>query len=473
MGVSPARGCGMAEGRRERRPVPEGKRIPFSADYLTVPADGTPAFLRFDDPDGGYRRPGAGPCRLRVVVALDVRENRKIEVVVHGDSLPAGTFDIRFAYALQPFDLPLDEETARAILDRGLSLRMISGEEDTALFAELGDGFLCPRLLFDRDYADPGREFSERLYSVASIQPFGWMEGCVLDGMNAARGRGDPRALPAIRLHLEKYFREGKLSYEDPRSYARDGEVYGIEGGLPFAVMAILGREAAPGAADAVAAFRRFIAGFRGNALIADEEFVSAEGSYTIAYPLAALAAAAGDRDAAETAIRELLERKRLLRDGGDLYLRSGGGGERTFRNWGRAYAWYLLGLAQSLGSLKAGGLPFPEELVRELRTVAEIAAERLTPEGLSHVFLGESDTGAETSASAGIAAAFALGSRRGFLDESFRGRAERTRRSLAAWLTPDGMLAGVSQSNKDGESLQRSGYRVISQMAMGLMANI
>ena len=40
---------------------------------------------------------------------------------------------------------------------------------------------------------------------------------------------------------------------------------------------------------------------------------------------LLALAAAAGDRDAAETAIRELLERKRLLRDGGDLYLRSGG----------------------------------------------------------------------------------------------------------------------------------------------------
>ncbi|WP_437206165.1 hypothetical protein [Planctomicrobium sp. SH664] len=39
--------------------------------------------------------------------------------------------------------------------------------------------------------------------------------------------------------------------------------------------------------------------------------------------------------------------------------------------------------------------------------------------------------------------------------------------------LTPDGFLQGASQSNKGGEDLQRSEYRVIYQMGMGLMAQL
>lgn len=441
---------------------------------ITVPADGTPARLAFGGPDVGPRGKDPGPARLRIVIAADVRENRKIEVRTEGSAI--GVFDIRFAYIFQPFDLSVDGNTAMDLLDHGAELRMIEGEVDTVLFAESGDEFLQPRLFYDRDYADPEQEFYRRLYSAASIQPFGWMEGCVLDGMLTAHRRGDRRALPAIRLHLGNYIRRGRLVYEDPRGVMREGDVYGIEGCLPFAIMAILSREGVSGTAEAVAAFLRFIEGFRGSTLITDAEFVSAEGSYTIAYPLAALAASTGDRSMAETAVRELLERKRLLRDGRVLYLRAGGcmdTGERTFRNWGRAYAWYLLGLVQTLGRLKAVNLPFPDELVRELRTVAETSAERFTPEGLCHAFLGESETGEETSAAAGIAAAYALGSHYGFLDASFRERAERTRRSLIPWLTADGMLGGISQSNRDGERLQRSGYRVISQMGMGLMAHL
>lgn len=40
-------------------------------------------------------------------------------------------------------------------------------------------------------------------------------------------------------------------------------------------------------------------------------------------------------------------------------------------------------------------------------------------------------------------------------------------------YLTPDGMLTGVAQSNRGGISLQQSDYRVISQMGMGLMAQL
>ncbi|WP_165452360.1 hypothetical protein [Paenibacillus thalictri] len=36
-----------------------------------------------------------------------------------------------------------------------------------------------------------------------------------------------------------------------------------------------------------------------------------------------------------------------------------------------------------------------------------------------------------------------------------------------------DGLLGGVSQTNQSGEEIQRSGYRVLFQMGMGLMAQL
>lgn len=62
---------------------------------------------------------------------------------------------------------------------------------------------------------------------------------------------------------------------------------------------------------------------------------------------------------------------------------------------------------------------------------------------------------------------------RLGVLPEEYRVTIANIRAALLENLTPDGMLGGVSQSNKGGEALQRSGYRVISQMSMGLLANI
>lgn len=78
-----------------------------------------------------------------------------------------------------------------------------------------------------------------------------------------------------------------------------------------------------------------------------------------------------------------------------------------------------------------------------------------------------------DTGGSAGIAAAFALGAREGWLETEFRQSAEQTLTGLQTWLSPDGFLGGVSQSNKGGEALQRGNYRVIYQMAMGLMAQL
>ena len=56
---------------------------------------------------------------------------------------------------------------------------------------------------------------------------------------------------------------------------------------------------------------------------------------------------------------------------------------------------------------------------------------------------------------------------------EEYLKAAQKTFQGLKNHLTPDGFLTGVAQSNRGGQSLQQSDYRVISQMGMGLMAQL
>jgi unsaturated rhamnogalacturonyl hydrolase len=58
-------------------------------------------------------------------------------------------------------------------------------------------------------------------------------------------------------------------------------------------------------------------------------------------------------------------------------------------------------------------------------------------------------------------------------LPEAMRDAAHRAYEGLLPHVRPDGLLGGVAQSNRNGEELQRSGYRVLSQMAMGLMGQL
>ena len=60
-----------------------------------------------------------------------------------------------------------------------------------------------------------------------------------------------------------------------------------------------------------------------------------------------------------------------------------------------------------------------------------------------------------------------------GWLDDGMRAAAVKCLAGLKPYLTPDGFLGGASQSNKGGPGLQRSDYRVIYQMGMGLMAQL
>lgn len=80
-----------------------------------------------------------------------------------------------------------------------------------------------------------------------------------------------------------------------------------------------------------------------------------------------------------------------------------------------------------------------------------------------------------ESSGTAGIAAAFALGAESGLLDSSYMARAEKA----IEWfmspqnIEPDGFSKNVTQSNRIGDAFQRSGYRVIMPISSGSRAHV
>ncbi len=152
----------------------------------------------------------------------------------------------------------------------------------------------------------------------------------------------------------------------------------------------------------------------------------------------------------------------------------SGGYERTTYRNCNaRGVAWYLLGLARTLPLLDDHD--GADDLIAECRRAGAWALRHQRPDGLWSCYLDEPRTGADTSGSAGIAAALALGVPGQLLPSPGAGRAaaDRALAALTRHLTPDGFLGGVAQLNKGGEALQRGGYRVLSPMAMGLMAQL
>lgn len=260
----------------------------------------------------------------------------------------------------------------------------------------------------------------------------------------------------------------GELAYESPRSVAFTDRVYGIEGGLPFADLALHDprHRWLLCFASAMSELRR------PDGAIRDADMLSAEGSYTLAFPLAALAVARNSDAVAALAVDQLRIRQARLWHDGALWLRYMEDGERSFRNWARAVAWYLLGLVRTLELLHDRGLVVVD-LEAEARRVGNWVLGFQRDDGLWAAYIDDPRLVADTSGSAGIAAALALGARIGILPQTATGAARRTLVGLQGYLTPDGFLGGATQANRGGEILQRSDYRVLSQMAMGLQAQL
>ena len=406
----------------------------------------------------------AGHCaRLRVSVASDIREVVRLEVASAETSVVFGDLDLRFSYPLQIHELFLDLRQTELARGEGVALRVAEGSGPQWLFWR-GPGFEIgghtPHLLRD---GDPGswETALERLMSLDALQPFGWLEGCVLDGLSVWCDHpkyGEP-CRAAITRHLAMFADgAGELSYEDPRNVAVKSRLYGAEGGLPFAILARHSPQA-PWLEIARTFFRAWSD--------SRSPWHVAETSYTCAYPMAVLAALRGGEGWEQRAIDHLEGQSRVLTDSGGIWLRRSESGDRAeMKNWSRGIAWYLLGLARSLPLL-------PKNLALEeafRRTVFWVLGRQRT-DGLWAVYVDEPGLTPDTSGCAGIAAAIAIGCRERLLPADCLPAAQATLAALRNHLTPDGFLAGVAQSNKGGEGLQRSSHRVMAQFSLGLLA--
>ncbi len=452
-------------------PLPEGKRVPAGWPAFAVGADPVP--LRRDGPAV------PGPAWLRVTTALDDREPRQVEVRLGGGGRVLGVLDLRFAHAIETFQLVLPADAAAAVARDGVVLRLLGSGAPLWFFGRAAGGSagpalpveFQPHLMTATGVPDRREEFRRRFGSLASLQTFGWMQGCVFDGLHdLGAGRDGERFRRAAVEHWRVFQpRPGHLVYESPRSAPVDGRIYGIEGGLPFADLAR--REPASPLLDRFLEFTRQRT--RPHGAIQDSETLSAEGSYTIGYPLAVIAATRRDRELGAQALTQLRVRRDRLWHGGALWLRCTDRDVRTFRGWARGVAWHALGVARSIPPLRELGVD-TTELDQELRRLAAWVLPLQRKDGLWACFLEDGEPGrSDTSGSAGIAASLALGHRAGVLPAAAADAARRTLPALEAHLTPDGLLDGAAQSNRGGEALQRSDYRVLSQMGMGLMAQL
>lgn len=459
--------------------LPAGQSLPFGWGGFAIPlaAHGGAAVLRWERGAGDK-----GDARFRFTVAVDVRDRNQVEVFLPRSGVALGNFAVDYATVFQVFELLVKEPQVEAVFDEGLGLRLGAGERPLWVFgartsslaaAAAGgqpiDRALTPHLLFASN-TDPLSKFYDRMFSLASVQMFGWMEGCVLDGLTDSQNlfKG-ARARSAVEQHLMLFFdRQENFVYESPRSVRVTNSVYGIEGLLPFATLA----RRAPRHRALKVALDFCSARAKADGIIQDGNHLSTEGSYTVGYPLAVMSRIYRRGDLAELCARQLRGRlAALVTDEAILQSRNADGRGTGHRNWARGVAWHMLGLARCLPLLE--GSVAVTDLKAEFRRVARWALSYQRPDGLWSCFIDDATTLVDTSGSAGIAAALAIGARDKLLPGSFRRAAMKAKRGLIPHLTPDGFLSGVAQANKGGAALQRSDYRVNAQFAMGLMAQL
>jgi rhamnogalacturonyl hydrolase YesR len=189
-----------------------------------------------------------------------------------------------------------------------------------------------------------------------------------------------------------------------------------------------------------------------------------AETSYTCAYAMAALEGVRPGMGWGDQAVSHLLRQQAALVTKEGIWLRRSEDGSRhEFLNWSRGIAWYLLGLARSIPLL-----PPHSALIAEFTRASRWILGLQREDGLWGVFVHERDSLPDTSGSAGIAAALAIGVRQGWLPSEFQLPTRKCAKTLDLFLTDDGFLTGVAQSNKGGEDLQRGPLRVMAQFGLG-----
>ncbi|WP_291100646.1 MULTISPECIES: glycoside hydrolase family 88 protein [unclassified Flavobacterium] len=307
----------------------------------------------------------------------------------------------------------------------------------------------------------------KRLLLLDSIQTFGWMEGCVLDGIYDCLKK-DGEYSKVFITHLNKYFDQNNFFYEGYNNEKLENIINNVESLLPFAMLA----KANPNHPAIQKAIDYCIYNADENGNITDEKngkrIAKTEECYNVSYPLAMLSTQYNRPELMSLSISTLKYRYQYLEIDSQVYQRMIIPKDKYFSNWGRGIVWLILGSVKTIPLLPEGD--DKEWLKNELEKTVEMVLSLQQDNGLWYCFINDSKTGIETSGSAGIAAALAYGYKNGLLNKKSKEAAHKTWEGLSPYITADGLLTVTSQVNKGGEILQRDGFRVISNYTLGFL---
>lgn len=444
--------------------LPDGKRTPFGWPSIGI----APNESIIVKPEN--KLPDTNLC-LRVSVAQEIRDEKLLHVKIPETDNYLGVINICFSSVLVPYELKISSKHCAQISENGLELKLES-KSPIWIFSEKSEKvnnevFLPNVLCFSKETGTVER-FLECFSSINSVQAFGWREGTVLDGLwQLYTKKGYQNALDTIEQHFNLFFNNQNLCYEDGRSNPVFNAITGIESTLPFATLARL----YPNHPILKLVVESWNSLRKSNGAIVDgdiKDSATAEGCYTIAYPMAVIGKLLGSEELQKSSLFQLKHRFILINNN-KLWLRYYGNGQYSYPNWARGAAWTLLGFIRTMSELNCQD----KEIINKFREGIKIALSMQRVDGLWNCFMDAPKALPDTSGSAGIAAAIITGVKNGYLPGSYEEYAFRCWNGLQKYITVDGFLKGAAQDNRGGIALQESDYRVIAQMGMGLMAQL
>lgn len=412
-------------------------------------------------------------CYFSITCAVDDREFRELEILDTNTLQCYATIELPFAAPGQVYRCALTQNQRENAFCHGLSIRLKSGTSPFWIVAPGGPNTpnsILPNLS-QESKCEPLESFLSIFCTPASFQQWDWTGVCSLDGLQDWARLGNQAASHTLAQYLETFIAPKTGQRENFRSQPNDDAPASAESGGPYAILAAQSPEHPK--------LKLAIEGFRQNRCprlqcVASSHIVT-ESNYNVAYPMMSLAINAGHEEWRERSLYQLKQTQKYLTDDHNLWLRyAPKTGERQFHNWSRGVAWYFLGLVRTLELLPSN--EWPGQYVTEANRMAKWVSEYQLPTGIWAGFLHEPSILPDTSGSAGIAAAIAIGVSIGLIDSRWKPVAEAAYRDLQHYLTHDGWLKGTSQSNKPEShymDIQRSNYRVIAPWGMGLFAQL
>ncbi|WP_276169062.1 glycoside hydrolase family 88 protein [Zobellia alginiliquefaciens] len=406
---------------------------------------------------------------FRISIAQETWDEKLLKIRIPDTEIDIGSIAIKSSSVLVPYELEIDKKHVRSINKHGLVLFLEASEPLWIFDRQSIDGnnqLLLPHLCVSTEKNGSVETFLDNFMSLNSIQAFGWREGTVLDGLwQIYSQKGTQQALDIIKKHFDLFFDDNKnLIYENAHSMPKFNQIDGIESTIPFATLARLDASH-PILKTVVKAWDSYT---KENGMVTDGHSLTAEGCYTVAYPMAVIGKLWKRKDLMQNALEQLRHRFVLLNNG-SFYLRYNQG-EKTYKNWARGAAWFLLGSVRTISELE--GEIEDQVIIEKFREGVDIVVAMQRENGLWNCFMDQ-DVAPDTSGSAGISAAIMTGVQNGYLESKYAIYAKKCWIGLQQYLTPDGFLKGAAQDNRGGIGLQQSNYRVIAQMGMGMMAQL